>query len=159
LKELLEENDIKVIMTRKDQYGLYRKDSVNKKKEDMEKRVSIKNSSDAIITVSIHQNSYSQEYCKGAQVFYHSKSEKGKILAEIIQNKLKETLNDGNKREVKPNSSYYLLRYSKCPLVIVECGFLSNRKEADLLCEDYYQDKVAWAIHLGIMEYINQFIS
>jgi N-acetylmuramoyl-L-alanine amidase len=48
-----------------------------------------------------------------------------------------------------------MLKYSNRPLVIVECGFLSNRIEADLLCKDAYQDKIAWAIHLGILEYIN----
>jgi N-acetylmuramoyl-L-alanine amidase len=155
LKSLLEQNDILVIMTREDDNGLYQKSVGNKKREDMKKRVAIINSSDAVIAISIHQNSFTQESSRGAQVFYYQKSVDGKMLAEIIQEKIKKSLKDGNKRAAKSNDSYYMLKQTNCPLVIVECGFLSNKKEANLLCDDYYQEKMAWAIHMGIMEYIN----
>lgn len=157
LKSLLEQNDIKVIMTREDNEGLYEQSDQNKKLVDMKKRVSIINSSDAFIAISIHQNSYTQENSWGAQVFYYQKSDEGKILAETIQKSMVKSLNDGNHRMAKSNNSYYMLKQINCPLVIVECGFLSNRAEADLLCKDYYQENVAWAIHLGIMEYINKY--
>ena len=49
---------------------------------------------------------------------------------------------------------YYLLLHVKCPIVIVECGFLSNRKEAALLQDPEYQDRMAWTVHMGIMEYL-----
>ncbi len=155
LRNLLEEKDIHVVMTREEDYGLDEKSDRDKKRSDMRKRVSIINSSDALIAVSIHQNSFVEESSWGAQVFYYHSSEKGKILAELLQERMKAFLNDGNHRLAKPNSSYYLLKNSRCPLVIVECGFLSNWKEAALLCNDAYQDKLAWAIHLGILEYIN----
>jgi N-acetylmuramoyl-L-alanine amidase len=155
LKSLLEQNDIKVIMTRKNDNGLYEKTSRNKKRVDMEKRVKIINSSDAIIAISIHQNSFTQESARGAQVFYYQKSVEGKILAETLQERIKKSLNDGNHRLAKSNGSYYMLKQSNCTFAIVECGFLSNRREANLLCDDSYQEKIAWAIHLGIMEYIN----
>lgn len=155
LKHFLEQEDIKVIMTREDDNGLYNRYDGDKKGADMRKRVSIINSSDALFAVSIHQNSFSQESSRGAQVFYHKNSKEGKILAETIQEQVKQSMNDGNHRLAKANGSYYMLRYTKCPLVIVECGFLSNWKEAALLCDDLYQEKMAWAIHLGIMEYIN----
>jgi N-acetylmuramoyl-L-alanine amidase len=168
LKHLLEENDVHVIMTREEDKGLasklYRNNEkqkttslmFNKKQTDMRKRISIINSSDASIAVSIHQNSFVEESSWGAQVFYYQNSGEGKILAETIQERMKKTLGDGNHRLAKANSSYYLMKNSNCPLVIVECGFLSNWKEAELLCEDAYQDKLAWAIHLGILEYLNQ---
>ena len=41
------------------------------------------------------------------------------------------------------------------PIVIVECGFLSNSAEAEKLCDEDYQERVAWAIHMGIMQYLN----
>ena len=44
----------------------------------------------------------------------------------------------------------------RCPIVIVECGFLSNWKEASLLNQAEYQDRLAWTIHMGIMEYLNR---
>ncbi len=155
LKRLLEDNNIKVVMTREDDNGLYKASDRDKKGVDMRNRVSIINSSEAIFAVSIHQNSFAQESSRGAQVFYHQNSEEGKILAEIIQEQVKQTINDGNHRLAKSNTSYYMLRNTRCPLVIVECGFLSNWKEAALLCDDLYQEKIALAIYLGIMDYIN----
>jgi N-acetylmuramoyl-L-alanine amidase len=49
-----------------------------------------------------------------------------------------------------------MLKHTSCPLVIVECGYLSNRRESELLIQEEYQEKMAWAIHLGILEYINK---
>ncbi len=158
LKALLEDNDINVIMTRTDDSCLCKKSDTDKKHADMRKRISIINSNDALFAVSIHQNSFTQESSRGAQVFYYQNSEQGQLLAEMIQECMKGYIKDGNHRLAKSNSSYYMLKYSKCPLVIVECGFLSNREEADLLIKDSYQDKIAWAIHLGILEYINSSI-
>ena len=65
-------------------------------------------------------------------------------------------MNPGNRRQKKANSSYYLLKKTQVPTVIVECGFLSNVQEAKLLSSPEYQDKVAWAIHMGILQYINK---
>lgn len=158
LKALLEQNDIRVIMTRETDVGLYQESDRNKKNADLKKRVEIINSSDAVIAVSIHQNSFPQESSSGAQVFYHSKSPEGKVLSEIIQEQIKETIGDGNHRVAKSNESYYMLKKTEIPLVIIECGFLSNWKEAELLVDDAYQAKLAWAIHLGIMNYINTYV-
>lgn len=158
LKTLLEQNDVQVIMTRETDAGLYQESDSNKKNADLKKRVEIINSSDAVIAVSIHQNSFPQESSSGAQVFYHGKSLEGKVLSEIIQEQIKETIGDGNHRVAKSNESYYMLKKTEIPLVIVECGFLSNWKESELLVDDAYQSKMAWAIHLGIMNYINTYV-
>jgi N-acetylmuramoyl-L-alanine amidase len=155
LKLLLEKDDINVIMTRKEDTDFCLKSDYNKKRADLQRRIEVVNSSDPFIAVSIHQNSFTQESSRGAQVFYYQNSTEGKILAEIIQDSMKAYLNDGNHRLAMSNGTYYMLKNSKCPLVVVECGFLSNRKEAELLCNDSYQDKIAWSIHLGILEYLN----
>ena len=159
LKALLEDNDIKVVMTRTDDNCLCKKSDSDKKRADMSRRIAIVNSSNALIAISIHQNSFTQESSKGAQVFYYQDSEQGQLLAEMIQDSIKGYIKDGNHRLAKSNRTYYMLRHSECPLVIVECGFLSNRVEADLLCDDAYQDKIAWGIHLGILDYINSNIT
>ena len=104
--------------------------------------------------VSIHQNSYHEEYVKGAQVFYYATSANSKGLAEILQERLRE-LDPQNKREAKGNDSYFLLKKTAKPIVIVECGFLSNREEAEKLSTPLYQEKLAWNIHMGIMKYLN----
>ncbi|SHO49396.1 N-acetylmuramoyl-L-alanine amidase [Anaerocolumna xylanovorans] len=155
LKRLLEQNDIKVIMTRDSDSGLYRDSDNNKKAADMRKRVDIINNSSAVLAVSIHQNSYTSEAIKGSQVFYYTRSKESEEFAKIMQDQLKDTLQDGNKREAKSNDSYYMLRKTECPIVIVECGYLSNSKEAALLLKEDYQERLAWAIHLGIFRYLN----
>ncbi|MBP8869692.1 MAG: N-acetylmuramoyl-L-alanine amidase, partial [Enterocloster sp.] len=41
-------------------------------------------------------------------------------------------------------------------IAIVECGFLSNRAEAAKLQDEVYQDRMAWTVHMGIMEFLNR---
>ena len=156
VKDVLESEGYEVLMTRTEDCGLYSSTDSNKKRADMQKRVEIINSSNAVLAVSIHQNSFEQESSKGAQVFYHQESEKGKILGETLQETIKSVIADGNHRVAKSNDSYYMLRKTQCPLVIVECGFLSNQAEAKLLTEDEYQKKMAGAIRDGIKKYLEQ---
>lgn len=156
LKDLLELNDVDVIMIRETDTGLYSETDTNKKSADMKKRVSIINESNADLVVSIHQNSFSQESSHGAQVFYYNGSTEGKTFAELMQETLRSEFNDGNKRLAKANTEYYMLKKTTLPLIIIECGFLSNNAEAELLSTSDYQERMAWAIHLGIMTWLNK---
>jgi len=155
LRDILEEKGINVIMTRTEDEGLYSESDSNKKRTDLKNRIEIINSNNALLAISIHQNSFTEEYVKGAQVFYYAQSEQGKKLAEIIQEQIKEYLKDGNHRKAKSNTNYYMLKHTSCPLVIVECGYLSNQKEAALLADSEYQEKMARAIYLGIEKYLD----
>lgn len=155
VKELLEAQDVKVVLTREDDQGMYPKAGDNRKMRDMQKRVECINKERPALTISIHQNSYTDESIHGAQTFYYSGSEQGKLAAELLQSQLVQTLDPENHRQAKENSSYYLLKNVTYPIVIAECGFLSNSKEAELLCDAEYQEKVAWAIHLGVLRYLN----
>ncbi len=156
LKTYLEQDDVKVIMTRETDTGLYSDTDSRKKMADMRNRCEIIEESGADLVVSIHQNSYHEESVSGGQVFYYRDSSKGKALAEILQDRFDYVLGDQNRRLPKANGNYYLLLHVKCPIVIVECGFLSNRKEAALLNSGEYQDKLAYTIHMGIKEYLNK---
>jgi N-acetylmuramoyl-L-alanine amidase len=155
LKTLLEEKNIKVVLTREDDIGLYSQEDAYKKRADLDNRINFIHSSKANLALSIHQNSFTDESIKGAQVFYYSESVQGKQLAETLQSQIVETIADGNHRKAKSNNSYYMLKKTQCPLVIVECGYLSNRKESALLLEEDYQDKMAWAIQLAVIKFIN----
>ena len=155
LKKELENNKYKVIMTREKDTGLYSEGDTNKKIADLSKRIEIMNGSDAAAVVSIHQNSFTGESSRGAQVFYHGESQNGKKFAGIMQKKIAECIGDGNHRVEKANSDYYVLRKSIPTAIIVECGFLSNSQEAKLLSDDEYQKKMAKAIAKGIYEYIS----
>ena len=155
LKVFLEANDVEVIMTRETDAGLYDPDASNKKVQDMKRRIALIEEVMPVLTVSIHQNSYPEEYVHGAQVFYYTGSTQGQMLAEAIQNQMVKRVDPENRRQVKANDSYYLLKKTGVPIVIVECGFLSNSAEAEKLCTPEYQQRVAWAIHMGILQYMN----
>lgn len=155
VKALLEAQDIEVVMTRETEDGLYDADASNKKVQDMKRRIAIIEEAQPVITVSIHQNSYQEEYVHGAQVFYYTNSVEGKLLAEYLQESLIEIADPENTRVTKANDSYYLLKKTGTPIVIVECGFLSNDAEAEKLTTEDYQEKIAWAVHMGILRYLN----
>ncbi|MCM1026868.1 MAG: N-acetylmuramoyl-L-alanine amidase [Roseburia sp.] len=155
VKKYLEASDVRVVMTRESDEGLYDADASNKKVQDMKRRIERIDEVSPDVTVSIHQNSYPEEYVHGAQVFYYTGSRQGQELAEAIQRQLVGKVDPENKRQVRDNDSYYLLKRTGVPIVIVECGFLSNAEEAEKLCDEEYQDYVAWAIHMGILQYLN----
>ena len=155
LKIFLEMEGITVLLTRDGDYGLYAETDTNKKSADMRNRAKFIEENKPTLTVSIHQNSYTQENIKGAQTFYKGSSAESKELAEKIQERMIAVLDKNNHRKTKQNDSYYLLKKSTCPTVIVESGFLSNGEECKLLETKAYQEKVAWAIYMGIMQYLN----
>ena len=150
LKTALEKENIQVVLTRETDEML-----AESKSEDMKKRVQIMNDAKAKLVVSIHQNSYVTERESGAQVFYYSNSEKGKELALVLQENFKKIDMD-NRREAKANDSYYILRHTDVPTVIVECGFLSNWEEAQKLTTEEYQQELAQVICDGILQYIRE---
>lgn len=153
-KELKAKN-YKVVMTReKDQ--MLAGETGNAKIQDMKARVEMINKAVPGLAVSIHQNSYQEESIHGAQVFYYSHSEEGKEAAKLMQQSLL-NVDRENKRQAKANDTYYLLRRTQVPTIIVECGFLSNRTEAEYLSQSDYQKKIAEAIAEGIDTYIKTF--
>ena len=154
LQKLLEKEGYQVIMTRSEDGGLYDADSRNKKVQDMQKRCELIREKKPLLTVSIHQNSYPDEAVCGPQVFYFTHSAEGGKLAKCIQDAMNSQLDVSRPRVEKANSTYYLLKRSEGILNIVDCGFLSNTKEAGLLETDEYQDKVAEAVRDGILTYL-----
>lgn len=156
LRDYLEQSGAYVVMTRTEDVDLDGDDTKQWKKGDMIKRSEKVNDSSADIMVSIHQNAFSQSSVRGGQVFYHKDSESGKILAQSIQKAIQSYGDTDNKRVAKHNGDYYILRTTKSPAVIVECGFLTNLEEEKKLNTDEYQEKIAWAIYLGIIEYFQE---
>lgn len=154
VQEKLKKADVEVIMTRDNDEMLHDAGNTGEKTRDMQIRCEIINTSRAACAVSIHQNSFGSTSVKGAQVFYYAGSEQGQEFARIMQQQLVEKLNPSNTRVCKADSSYYLLRKTSVPLVIVECGFLSNPQEAALLQTEDFQDRAAGAICAGIEEFL-----
>jgi len=156
LRDDLELQGLEVRMTRENDEVLYDGQRPADKKEDMRKRTALMNTEGCILAVSIHQNSFTEEKYKGAQVFYYKPSEESHRLASAIQQSLIEFQDPENTRQEKANEDYYILRKETVPTVICECGFLSNPQEEALLCTEAYQEKTAWAISVGILRYLNE---
>lgn len=156
VESLLRLEGIETVLTRTGSEGLYDAGAENKKVQDMKRRIEKIEEASPMLTVSIHQNSYPEEYVKGAQVFYYKDSKESENAAKLMQESLKQRLDPQNHREAKANASYFLLKKTSSPIIIVECGFLSNQEEAKKLSDPAYQEQVAWAVFMGIMQTVNQ---
>ncbi len=158
LRDLLEASGATVIMTRETDVSLYEegqnKTIRQKYNENLKNRKKIIDESNADIFVSIHLNAFGQSKYYGAQTFYPKGKDDGKQLAQFIQDELKRVVDEDNNRKIKPRDDIYLLKNTDMPCVLIECGFLSNEKESQLLADSKYQDKVAWAIYVGIQKYL-----
>ena len=149
VKGLLEQQGIRVVMTREDDQA------ENSKLADMKKRVALINEVRPMIVVSIHQNSYSESHIKGAQVFYYTDSKISKSAAILMQEELR-MLDGENARDAKGNDTFYMLKKTEVPTIIVECGFLSNGEEAEKLVTESYQYEMAKVIVSGIIKWLQQ---
>lgn len=158
LRDLLESSGATVIMTREKDVSLYQEDGNKtirqKYNENLKNRKKIIDESNADIFVSIHLNAFEQSKYSGAQTFYPKGKDDGKELAQFIQDELKRVVDKENNRKIKPRDDIYLLKNTNMPSVLIECGFLSNEKESQLLADSKYQDKIAWAIYVGIQKYL-----
>ena len=148
-KKYLEKNGIYVLMTREKDSLLAEGEKGSRKIQDMKARVKLINETKPDLAVSIHQNSYHEENVHGAQVFYYEHSRDGEKDAMILQKSLL-GVDPDNTRQPKANTTYYLLKRTEVPILIVECGFLSNREEAEKLSSEEYQKQIAEAIANGI---------
>lgn len=125
------------------------------KKSDMDNRLAIINGYDNAVALSIHQNQFTDPQYSGAQMFYSKKSEAAHALAEAIKGRVVSTLQHENERETKPvGDELFLLDNAKCPMVMAECGFLSNEGEAQRLESPVYQKHMALTLLFGVNDYI-----
>ena len=156
LQNLLEQSGCTVILTRSDDNGIYDldKNTIKEKKiSDIKNRVKIGNESSADMFISIHLNKISESQYYGWQCFYKNNDENSKRLANTLQATLNETIEKTNDRVALPIKDIYIVEHVEIPISIVECGFLSNPEEEKQLQEDEYQNKLAWGIYNGIINY------
>lgn len=156
-KSILEQNGIKVILTRDNDYSLNDANASNKKASDLKKRKALIQENQINCAVSIHQNSFPDSSSHGAQVFYHPQSSDSKRLASLIQAQMQNLTGTENHRKIKANTDYYLLRDNNTPTVIAEVCFLSNPSEAAMITEETIQEKAAFQIAMGIMQFLHAY--
>lgn len=158
--DLLRANGIKVVLTRESDVLLYDKNSDyegKKKVQDVRRRLEIAENSENPVLVSIHMNYFAQTQYSGLQVWYSKNDARSKILANLIQSNVKNSIQPSNKRVTKEaTSSIFLLHNATFPAVLIECGFLSNPNEAHALADAEYRQKLASTIFESIMTYISQ---
>lgn len=152
LQQVLQDEGFQVVMTRTADINLcYGKYS---KAEDMRMRQMIIDNSNASIAISIHQNSYSTERTRGAQVFCYKGSVEGKKAGIILTEELEKELGAENVRGIREDGTLFMLKRIKCTGVLIETGFITNWGEADLLTSDKYQYRLAEAIKNGVVRYL-----
>lgn len=155
LKEVLENNGVKVILTRNEDSGLHDGTGTirSMKVTDMKKRLDIMTNSNADLFVTIHMNSFENKSANGLHVFYDKNHPEIKPLAEQIQASVSLITGAATHDVKEASSSLYLMKASPLPAVLVECGFLSNPEEEKKLSNEEYRSKIAWAIGKTIIEY------
>ncbi len=158
LRDILQLYGMDVVMTRETDTSIHNKGITGIKKQktsDIHNRLKIIEEHPGSITLSIHQNQFSQSKYSGTQIFYGQQDDSSKTVAEILQRRFIEMIQPENTRKCKPiNKDVYLIYHAPSTAVLVECGFLSNTVEAQRLTEEEYQDKIAFVIFSSLMEYL-----
>lgn len=159
-RDILSSLGYEVVLTRDTDISIHDKGVEgigNQKKSDMKNRLSIINSYENAVAVSIHQNQFTDPSYSGAQMFYSNSSDLSDKLASCVQSAFVKNLQPDNVRETKEiGNDLYLLYNANCPMIMAECGFLSNDEESKLLQSEEYQKKVAFTIATGIITFINE---
>lgn len=158
LRDFLTLAGVETRMTREDDRSIHDEGSDTlreQKKSDIRNRAALMEQVQNGIAVSIHQNHFSDSRYGGAQMFYGVKNSQSPLLAQFIQQSFVSRLQPENQRQIKEGpESVYLLQHVSIPVVLVECGFLSNEEEASRLAEEAYQAQTAFAVFCGIVEYL-----
>lgn len=154
LGELLKEQGAAVIYTRETDIDYYTKGKGGKR-NDLLTRIDMINRSNADLFISIHCNAVKGGQWYGAQVFYHPKSEENKRLAQTMQLLLKK-FPPNNKRVEKEDTHILILSLANVPGVLLETGYLSNQREAALLADTEYQDKMVRQIVKAMANYFKK---
>lgn len=127
-----------------------------RKVSDIKNRLEQIEKSPCLCAVSIHQNIFGGE-ARGAQVFYSGNNAGSKALAESLQSGISGMLQPENKRVIKQaTKDIYILYHANKPVVLVECGFISNSSEAALLSDNAYQNKMAFAIAISTVKHLTE---
>ncbi len=125
----------------------------NRKSEDIRNRIAFIEEHNPDFFITIHLNAIPDGRWSGAQTFYYQDIAANEHLAEMIQDSIKENLENTNRTPLAIDN-IYLLKHTEVPGALVEAGFLSNQEEEQLLIDDSYQDQMAASIYQGMIRYL-----
>jgi len=130
-------------------------DSIAQKKiSDLKQRVKMVGEIANPVLLSIHQNTFPDGKYSGAQVFY-GKAGNSKTLANQLQSSLVNHLNPGSNRKEKQATGIYLMEHIQCTGVLIECGFLSNVREEQLLRTSDYQKELCVVVAATVCSFLS----
>ena len=157
VRDALEDEGFLVIMTREDENNIADTDKQKSLREmkssDLNNRVNIANNSGADIMISIHMNKFEGGSSWGWQTFYSKNSDEGKRLATLVQSSIQKNIDRVNKRVALSIEGIKIVDKTNIPVIIVECGFLSNTEDLRLLQTEEYQNKIVIGIIDGVKEF------
>ncbi len=156
LAAMLENAGVIVVLTRtgdNDMAGTTDGGPTARKRVDLRARVAVVNASSADVVIGVHANHFSSASEHGAQTFYsQSRFPQSKELAILMQRQLGRVTGE-TRRKISEHLDHYLLEHTTMPGVTVEIGFLSNPREARLLGEPAFQERVAYAMYTALGEW------
>ncbi len=124
------------------------------KTADIKARLALFDTHPESLVLSVHQNHYSESQYSGAQMFYGVHHAESVLFAQTLQHRFYQ-LQPDNTREIKEApSSVYLLQQAENPMVLAECGFLSNPTEAALLSTTAHQTAIAVTLLGGVVDFL-----
>lgn len=141
LRDKLSTTGIQIIMTREDDSDV-----------SLQQRCNIANQTSCNFFMSIHCNSFSNTSVTGTETFYNSGYNNGYALATVV-NTAAVSINQNNNRGVKP-ADYYVLSYTTMPSILLECAFISNPNEEDMMNNPDWQDRFTDALATAIAQYL-----
>ncbi len=148
--------DINVVLTRNDDTAPSGVDGQSRKRSEILSRIKIADEENADLFLSVHMNYFPDASCRGTQVFFTENNLKNQVFAHTLQATVQKLVQPENARAPKSGDSIFLLQNLKIPSALIECGFLSNSEETALLCEESYQNKLAFAIASAIVTHLQE---
>ena len=142
-----------VFMTRDGDYDLS-ESTINKKRDDLYRRVVMINKSGCDLYVSMHLNSSPSSRWNGIQIFYSDVLDENKVVAEVVTNTIKDNMK--NVRDVRRENGYYMYSKLRVPGILVEAGFVSNSNDNYKIRQEDYQNILVHNIALGIENYLRK---
>ena len=157
LAALADLTGIKYSMTRDSEeinYPDSAKSTAKRKVYDQQHRAELINKTSNAVLISIHENYFAHAAVNGPQAFY-AKNDSSELLAKLIQDSMNNTLCPGSRRVAAPISqSIYLFKNISCPAALIECGFISNPKESQLLNTEDYKRKISVVLMSAYLQYL-----
>jgi N-acetylmuramoyl-L-alanine amidase len=154
LKDVLNHYGAKVVLSRDrdiDLSGECDDETIKSRyRRDLAARIEMVEESDADLFISIHANAGGNSKHRGAESFYYSQSEQGKKLANSIQTELIKITKADSEAHA---ANYFVLRKNRIPATLIELGYITNMEDRALLQSPDYQQKLAVAIGVGIVNY------